>query len=189
MTRLYFAAAAANAWVLIAILLGAFVAQFANAEPPCPLCVMQRIGMMLAALGPCHILIAGQRGRLEARDIGLGCGMLVLGSLVGGAVAMRQVMLHILPGDPGFGAPILGYHLYTWAFIAFVCNLAAAGVQLVGLAWHRPEAAAAAGSLLVRLTVGTLAAVIIANILSVIAEAGFAWHLPDNPVGYRLFGG
>jgi hypothetical protein len=34
-------------------------------------------------------------------------------------VAGRQVLLHILPGDPGFGSPLLGLHLYTWSFIAF----------------------------------------------------------------------
>jgi hypothetical protein len=27
-----------------------------------------------------------------------------------------------------------------------------------------------------------------ANILSVIAEAGFAWQLPDNPTRYLMFG-
>ena len=38
-----------------------------------------------------------------------------------GTVAGRQVLLHVLPGDPGFGTPLLGYHLYTWSFLAFVC--------------------------------------------------------------------
>jgi hypothetical protein len=28
---------------------------------------------------------------------------------------------------------------------------------------------------------------LVANILSVIAEAGFAWRLPDNPTSYLLF--
>jgi hypothetical protein len=32
-----------------------------------------------------------------------------------------------------------------------------------------------------------LGAMLVANILSVVAEAGFAWHLPDNPTRYLLF--
>jgi hypothetical protein len=32
-----------------------------------------------------------------------------------------------------------------------------------------------------------LGVMLVANILSVIAEAGFAWHLPDNPTSYLLF--
>ena len=187
MTRLYRAAAAANAWVLLGVLGAAFVAQFAAGEPPCPLCVMQRVAMMLAAIGPCHILIAASRGPLEARDVGIGSGILVLGSLLGAAISVRQVLLHILPGDPGFGAPVMGYHLYTWALIAFACNIGAAGVQLVGLAWLRPEVGVR--SPLAAITTGALALMLVANILSVIAEAGFAWKLPDNPVRYLLFGG
>ena len=32
-------------------------------------------------------------------------------------VAMRQILLHIMPGDPGYGSALLGYHYYCWAFI------------------------------------------------------------------------
>jgi hypothetical protein len=60
-------------------------------------------------------------------------------------------------------------------------------VQLVGLAWLRPEAGVR--SPLAAITAGALALMLVANILSVIAEAGFAWHLPDNPVTYLLFKG
>lgn len=187
MTRLYLHAAAANAWVLMAVLAGAFAMQFIEGEPPCALCIMQRIGMMLAAIGPCHMLIAGRHGTLDARDIGIGAGISLFGSALGVAVALRQILLHILPGDPGFGTPVMGYHLYTWAFIAFACNAVAAALQLLGLAWYRPEPDAR--STLAGITVAVLAALVVANILSVVAEAGFAWGLPENPVGYRLFSG
>ena len=187
MSRLYIVASAANAWVLIALLVGAFADQLITGEPPCPLCVMQRIGMMLAAIGPCHVLMAARRGPLEARDIAIGAGILVLGSMVGASVAIRQILLHILPGDPGFSTPILGLHLYTWAFIAFACNIAAAGIQLMALSWYRPDPDAR--SPLAGITTAVLAAVIVTNILSVIAEAGFAWALPSDPVGYLLFQG
>ena len=187
MSRLYITAAAANAWVLIGLLAGAFADQLITGEPPCPLCVMQRIGMMLAAIGPCHVLIAARRGPLEARDIAVGAGISVLGSVVGAAVAVRQILLHILPGDPGFSTPIMGLHLYTWAFIAFVCNIVAAGIQLAVLAWYRPDPHAR--SPLAGITTAALAVMILVNIASVIAEAGFAWGLRSDPVGYMLFQG
>ena len=36
----------------------------------------------------------------------------------------RQVLLHILPGDPGYGGEVLGLHLYSWAFIVFATIIA-----------------------------------------------------------------
>jgi hypothetical protein len=95
------------------------------------------------------------------------------------------VLLHILPGDPGFGAPIFGYHLYTWSAIAFACTIAASGVQLLGLQWFAGSATRLIPG--ARLTGFVLGVMLVANILSVVAEAGFAWHLPDNPTSYLLF--
>ena len=43
----------------------------------------------------------------------------LLAAAAGAAFATRQVLLHILPGDPGYGTALLGYHYYTWALIAF----------------------------------------------------------------------
>ena len=185
MNALYLLALLGNAWVLLAILAAAFFAQFAMGEPPCPLCVMQRVAMMLAALGPCYTLLTTQREGLTARVIGVGAGMTVLASLLGAAISIRQVLLHILPGDPGFGAPIFGLHLYTWAAIAFGCTIAASGVQLLGLHWFSGYAARRIPG--ARLTGIALGVMLVANILSVIAEAGFAWRLPDNPTSYLLF--
>ena len=185
MTRAYLYASAANAWVLVAILLGAFATQFLDSAPPCPLCEMQRIAMLLAALGPCLVLLRARRNALAARDIAVGAGIVVLASLVGAAISIRQILLHILPGDPGFGVPVMGYHMYTWALVVFACNLLGAGLQLAGLNWFQsgPERAPA----LARWTALAVAAMLVANILSVTAEAGFAWKLPDNPTGYLLF--
>src|SRR5256885_13136851 len=35
----------------------------------------------------------------------------------------RQVLLHILPGDPGYGTALLGHHYYTLALIAFAASI------------------------------------------------------------------
>jgi disulfide bond formation protein DsbB len=185
MNALYAFALLANAWVLLAILAGAFIAQFAAGEPPCPLCVMQRIAMMMAALGPCSTLLMARREGLSQRAIAIGAGIGILASLLGAAISIRQVLLHILPGDPGFGAPIFGLHLYTWAAIAFACTIAASAVQLLGLQWFAGSAVRRIPG--ARLTGIALGVMLVANILSVIAEAGFAWRLPDNPTSYLLF--
>jgi disulfide bond formation protein DsbB len=185
MARLYVLANAANAWVLMLILAGGFIVQLIANEPPCPLCVMQRITMLLAALGPCYVLLRAARGPLEERDVAIGCGMLISASLVGAAIAIRQILLHILPNDPGFGTPLFGYHLYTWALIAFALNILAGSLQLIGLDWF--SVAAVRAKILARATAVFVAAMLAANILSVVAEAGLAWKLPDNPTDYLLF--
>jgi disulfide bond formation protein DsbB len=185
MSRLYVWANAAHAWVLILILLAAFAAQFLAGEPPCPLCVLQRIAIMQAALGPCYVLICASRGTLTARHVAIGASMIILASLLGAAVSIRQILLHILPGDQGFGAAIFGYHMYTWCALVFFCNILGAGLQLAGLPWFREEPHRAAA--LARATSIVLAVMLLANIASTAAEAGFAWELPADPKGYLLF--
>src|SRR5262249_47701982 len=64
MARFYLLAATANVWVFIAILLAAFAVQIATSELPCPLCVMQRIALMLTAVGPLYILLRAPDGVL-----------------------------------------------------------------------------------------------------------------------------
>lgn len=185
MQRLYLLAATANAWVLMLVLALGFVAQFAFGEPPCPLCVLQRIALMLCALGPIYLLTAQRSGELTARDVAVGSGIGILAGLFGLAASTRQVLLHILPNDPGFGSPVLGLHLYTWCLIAFLAHIAASGLMLIGTAWL-PQRRMPPWPL-TGITVATLATIIAANLLSVIAEAGLNWLLPDNPTGYLLF--
>src|SRR5262245_55236741 len=93
----------------------------------------------------------------------------------------------ILPNDPGFGSPVLGLHLYTWCLIAFAAHIGANALMLVGTAWlpqqqQRMSPWPATGA-----TAAALALIVVANLLSVIAEAGFNWDLPSDPKGYLLF--
>lgn len=185
MARLYLLAATANVWVLILVLLAAFWAQFAYGELPCPLCVTQRIALMLCALGPLYLLIGQRDGEVAVRDVATAGGISILSGLLGAAASGRQVLLHILPNDPGYGGPIFGLHLYTWCLIAFLAHIAANAVMLAGTAWlpaRRIEPWRYTG-----LTAAALAIVVAANILSVVAEAGLNWMLPENPVRYLLF--
>jgi disulfide bond formation protein DsbB len=185
MQRLYLLAASAQAWVLILVLALAFAMQLALGEPPCPLCEIQRIALMMCALGPVYLLIAQRGGEITPRDAAVGGGIGILAGLFGAAASVRQVLLHILPNDPGFGGPMLGMHLYTWCLIVFVAHIAASAFMLTGTAWlpqrrTRPWP-------LTGITVAALAAIIAVNLLSVIAEAGLHWVLPENPTSYLLF--
>ena len=184
MARFYLLAATANVWVFIAILLAAFAVQIATSELPCPLCVMQRIALMLTAVGPLYILLRARDGVLTCRDAAVGNGLAIIAALVGLTASGRQVLLHILPGNVGFGSPVLGLHLYTWCLIAFLAQIAASGVMLMACAWLEEKPIAG------RLTAPTAIAFVVivtANLISVIAEAGLHWELPADPVRYLLF--
>ena len=184
MTRLYVLAAALNVWVLVLILAAAFLVQLIAGEPPCPLCVVQRIALMICALGPMYTLLQAREGVLTCRDIAVSAGISVISALVGAAVSARQLLLHILPGDAGFGSPLLGLHLYTWCLIAFVCQIAASGLMLIGAAWLKEQPITWR---IANITGLALIVMIVANLVSVIAEAGLHWDLPPDPVGYLLF--
>jgi disulfide bond formation protein DsbB len=184
MARLYVLAVTLNLWVLVGILTGAFAVQFWLGEPPCPLCVMQRIAFMLVGLGLLHTLLRAHTAGLTSRSIAVGQGMAIMGALQGALAASRQILLHILPSDPGFGSPVFGLHLYTWCFIAFGCQIAASAMFLIASTWLEDSKVSG------RMTTIVAAAfvfVVMANLVSVIAEAGLSWELPADPTGYLLF--
>ena len=184
MARLYVLAAALNVWVLVLILAAAFAVQLIAGELPCPLCVVQRICLMLCALGPLYILRQAHDGALTYRAVAVGNGIAIIAALVGAVVSTRQVLLHILPGDQGFGSPLFGLHLYTWSLIAFVCQAAASALMLIAAAWLKEEPVSWR---IANVTAIAFAVIVFANLLSVIAEAGFNWDLPSDPVRYLLF--
>ena len=184
MARLYVLAVTLNVWVLVGILTGAFAVQFWLGEPPCPLCVVQRIAFMLVGLGLLHILLRAHAAGMTSRSIAVGQGMAIIGALLGALAAGRQILLHILPGDPGFGSPVFGLHLYTWCFIAFGCQIAASAVLLIASAWL--EDSEVRGPM-ITIAAAAFALVVVANLVSVIAEAGLNWELPPDPAGYLLF--
>lgn len=165
-------------YALSAVLIAAFAMQFARNELPCPLCLLQRAFMCALATGPILNLRFGPRPSHYALSM--------LAALAGAAVSIRQILLHILPGDPGYGSATFGYHYYTWAFLLFVVALVLLALMLLLDSQFdritpepRPTAAARAGILL---AIGLTAA----NILSTLAICGFA-SCPDNPVRYELF--
>jgi len=182
--RLGFWIAHFNIVAVCGVLLGAFRVQFAEGELPCPLCILQRMAMLLCALGPAWIILKTRAGQVEPSDFAVGYGMSILAALGGAAIASRQVLLHILPGDPGFGAPVLGLHLYTWSLIVFLTVLGVSGVNLLFTRQLTPQGVRYGW--LSTAVIGLLGAVILANAVSVFFEEGFHWILPDKPERYQL---
>lgn len=166
------------------VLLGAFGAQFLGNELPCPLCILQRMAMLLCAAGPAWLLATSWRREVDARDYARCYGASVVAALVGAVIACRQVLLHIAPGDPGYGGTVLGYHLYTWALVVFATVVAVSGLHLFLLAPERAERLPFAQA--ARAAVALLIAIAAANAVAVFVEEGFHAVLPDNPTSYRL---
>ncbi|MSR40609.1 MAG: disulfide bond formation protein B [Phycisphaerales bacterium] len=166
------------------VLLGAFGAQFLQHEMPCPLCILQRMGMMLCASGPAWLLCRAAMREVDARDYAECYGLSILSAILGGSVALRQICLHIAPGDTGYGSPMFGLHLYTWSFIVFVTVVAVSGLQLLLLP-KRAERLRI--GFIPKACVALLIAVVAANTIAVFVEEGFHLYLPDNPTEYQLF--
>jgi disulfide bond formation protein DsbB len=171
-----------------AIICGGLAFQFGAWEYPCPLCIVQRMFMALAALGAAFIVREGMNGTIEPPDYTTGWGLAIVGCVAGGFASWRQTVLHILPGDPGYGDPMLGLHLYVWAWILFVVAIATVGVVL---SFSHNTAAPAIPAVPHRL-VGLIALwflgmVLAVNLVAVFLLEGLHWFLPDDPNRYQLF--
>ena len=88
-------------YALSLLLTAAFAAQLMLRELPCPLCLLQRILFALLAIGPILNIRFGPRPSHYALSL--------LAAVVGASVSTRQVLLHILPGDAGYGSGLPGY--------------------------------------------------------------------------------
>jgi hypothetical protein len=162
------------------------------------------MAMILTAIGSIFVITHGHYARVQGFSVmGLGYGISILSALVGLLISTRQILLHLGPGDAGYGTPVLGLHLYTWAGVVFLVVILVSGVMLIfGRVpiIHCPkcdEADSAGNSKrrYIRLrwyswcTFWIFGAIIFVNALAAFAESGFHAFLPDNPQSYRLFEG
>ena len=179
-----------HAWVLAytVVMLSAFFIQFVKGEFPCPLCMLQRYGMILATLGALFIIMQARRGELTTARYAQGLGLGLIGVLAGASVSVRQIELHILPGDPGYGEPFLRLHLYTWAFVTFAIVMIYVGVMLFLMPRGIPQAppAGSAARKVSTAIIWLFIGVVAANVIAIIFLEGFAPVLPDDPDGYTL---
>jgi disulfide bond formation protein DsbB len=178
-----------HVWVLgyCGVLAGAFTIQFAMGEFPCPLCMLQRYGMLLSTLGALFIIMQARRGTLTPTRYMQGLGMGAIGALAGALVSTRQILLHIKPGDPGYGEPVMGLHLYSWALITFFIVLLYVGLASM-IAPRGIPAAPAKGfaRTLSSIIIGLFVVLLVANVIAIIMLEGFALTLPDDPSSYGL---
>jgi disulfide bond formation protein DsbB len=166
-------------YAIAAVLAAAFAAQLLLHELPCPLCLLQRIQFAALAVGPILNVRHGPRPSHYALSL--------LAAIAGAAFAARQVLLHIMPGDPGYGSALLGFHYYTWALIGFSVAIVAIAALLVFDSQFKsgdttPPAKAGAWA---QAAVWLVIALTTANVISTLVECGVG-ACADNPVDYEL---
>jgi hypothetical protein len=114
--------------------------------------------------------------------------MMLASGLLGAGTALRQVLQHIAPGDAGYGAPLLGVHFYTWAFVAFAASILYVAFLLFMEAREEVPARRAGGPrLLERLALWLFVLVVGANLVSTLLECGFG-ACAHNPTFYEWLG-
>lgn len=163
------------------VLLTAFYDQFTGGGLPCPLCLLQRIGFVGVLCGLLLNVIRGPKPDHYS--------IMIVSAFFGAAVALRQVTLHIIPPDPGYGGTFVGLHYYTWAFLVFAAIiLGTALIAAYSTQYHRQRFIGfGAQDALGKLAIVAAVFVVAANVLSTFAECG-PGQCPDNPVSYWLFG-
>ena len=109
--------------ILAGILLASFGVQLFMHEEPCPLCLTQRLCMIGVGLSALMNLRFGINVSHYA--------LFIFNALVGGGIALRQIVLHICLNFPTFGSPMLGLSLYTWSFIIFTCVILTTALLLL----------------------------------------------------------
>lgn len=156
----------------------AFYYQLVLGEIPCPLCMIQRIGLLLVGFGFFMNVRFGPSAIHYA--------IIIVSALAGAGASLRQVLLHILPGDSGYGSAVMGYHMYAWGFVSFMATIIFVALMLVvdrnRLAGQSNQGATWLASLLG----GFLLILGLANLASNILVCGFA-ICDGDPQGYIFF--
>ena len=170
---------ALSLYALALLLAAAFAAQVLLGELPCPLCLLQRIMFATLAVGPILNIRFGPRPSHYA--------MSLLAAVGGAVVSTRQVLLHIMPGDAGYGSALLGYHYYTWALIGFIAAIVLLAAILLFDHQFEDDAAASplAGNLFGYAAVWLVIGLTAMNVVSAFLECG-PKACADNPVVYEL---
>lgn len=164
---------------ICASLIVAFYYQFVINELPCPLCLLQRIGLIITGFGFLFNLYFGLRNAHY--------GMVIFGSILTGVMASRQMFLHIMPGDAGYGSEFLGLHFYTWALITSILVIVAVAIILVISNMNIMLRSFNINPVLFRILGLVFLLLIMANLISTVLECG-SGQCADNPVRYELLG-
>ncbi|SGY96887.1 Disulfide bond formation protein B, putative [Moritella viscosa] len=112
----------------------------------------------------------------------------LLGAGAGAAVALRQVSLHVIPRTPHYGAPFLGIHFYTWAFITFAVIIAGTAIMMAFSAQYEKIKYVPFSMQTGIAKIAIIAVILItaSNMLNAFAECG-PYKCSGDPVSYWLF--
>jgi len=166
-------------YAIALVLAVAFGAQLLLHELPCPLCLLQRIAFTVLAVGPIMNIRWGSRPSHYALSL--------LAAVAGAVFSTRQVLLHIMPGDAGYGTALFGYHYYTLALITFVASIVLiAAILLFDRQFAEDGAAQAVAPGAFAISAVWLVIVLTAlNVVSTLLECGFG-ACAGNPLVYEL---
>ncbi|AHE67960.1 disulfide bond formation protein B [Legionella oakridgensis] len=157
------------------ILIFAFADQLFRHDIPCPLCLLQRIAFVGIGLCCCMNLKCG----IKPSHYGL----MLLSAVLGFAISLRQLFLHMAPGDPGYGPLLFNLHLYTWSAVGFFIILGLIAIAML-LEHGFSDTLIPLGKPTLLLMGGFLI-LILANGISTFIECGVL-ICPDNPEHYNL---
>ncbi|TWT81275.1 disulfide bond formation protein B [Planctomycetes bacterium CA13] len=161
--------------ILVGVLLGAFYFQYGLGEDPCPLCLLQRMGMIGVALGLSLNTFFGFSKKHFA--------FVIFTAVVGCGFSTRQVLLHISPepGAPlGYGTPFFGMHLYTWGVLIFVACILGSAIFLFLIEDER-EAPPRAASWFEKISFYLMFFICTANLLSTFLMCGVGPCCENGP--------
>jgi disulfide bond formation protein DsbB len=168
---------AVGLYALAAVLAAAYAAQLLLHELPCPLCLLQRLQFTLLAIGPILNVRWGPRPSHYALSL--------LAAMVGAAFSTRQILLHILPGDAGYGTALLGYHYYTLALVGFAVAIVLLAAVLSFDRQFETDNTPVSPGAFATVAVWLVIALTAANVVSTLLECGFG-ACAENPVVYEL---
>jgi disulfide bond formation protein DsbB len=172
---------ATGLYALALVLAAAFAAQLLLHELPCPLCLLQRLQFTMLAIGPILNVRWGPRPSHYALSL--------LAAAIGVAFSTRQVLLHIMPGDAGYGTALLGYHYYTLALIGFAAAIVLLAAMLLFDRQFEPDGTTPpVANAFARAAVWLVIGLTALNVVSTLLECGFG-ACAENPVVYELLKG
>jgi disulfide bond formation protein DsbB len=159
------------------VLAVAFYDQLVLGDLPCPLCILQRAGFAAAGMGLALNLRFGPKPSHYA--------IVILSAVAGGAISMRQILLHIVPGSGSYGNAILGLHFYTWGFVLAVAIVIGSAAMLLFDRQFGEDRSARPLAGFALIVVVLFILLVLGNGVSTVVECA-GGLCPDNPTDYLL---
>ncbi|WWO97375.1 MAG: disulfide bond formation protein B [Candidatus Dasytiphilus stammeri] len=158
------------------ILIMAFYYQLIWNELPCPICLLQRVGIIMISIGFFLNIRFGIRT--------IHYGIALLGCILTGIIAMRQVFLHILPGDLGYGSTLFNLHFYTLALLSSLLTIVVIALLLI-LKDSKKPSVNLTKTQWEKINIIIFCMLIAANLVSTFLECGIG-NCDNNPTFYQL---